>query len=103
MRFLRALATGLVLVGTLVSARAEVTLYQSWCDDSTNFYKLQFYNWDADAVDLNVCVVTNGQWANNYYQYVYGQSYSQPFTVGTCEKSYQWWWTDDGSIPYQCR
>jgi hypothetical protein len=85
------------------AADAAVEQYSEGCDTDTNWYYLQFYNNADDAADLNVCVVTDGSAANNYYDSVAGQSYSKVFWIGTCEKSYTWNWTDDGSIDPQCQ
>jgi hypothetical protein len=84
-------------------ALAEIVQYYADCDGSTNWYILPFYNNGSDAAHLNLCVETNHSIYNNHYDYVYGESYSKKFYIGTCEKAYRWWWTDDGSIPSYCR
>jgi hypothetical protein len=91
------------LMLTSMPAFADVVTSTHGCDQDSNWYYLQFYNRGSDAVDLNVCVVTDGSAANNYYDRLEGESYSKVFWIGTCDHEYRWYWTEDGSTDPHCR
>ena len=98
-----AMSAAILMFGTTAPALAAVVEYAHGCDSDSNWYYLQYYNNGDDAADLNVCVVTNGSVANNHYDRVEARSYSRVFWIGTCNNSYEWYHTDDGSIDWHCR